>query len=440
MGAALTKGASMARAFINERFVVPEADVPQTSLYDALQKSWVKTMADMRRKVKVRHKDVTTDGEVMYLRLLAVKARKKVPLKRVLSFENAPVPLSLFTEDDNITTCAKSDFMHKVEELIPGDKHKSVDTCDALLFDGHTCIQMLPSPTRIQNMPFKDMPQRCLSYILHCSGTFPPSDVQQIHVVFDKYLEDSIKAQTRATRGERHDQVYRVKADVPISQNGKPFLSYGENKASLAKYYIEYITNHAPALLKEWQALYVSGGQDEKTSCISPEGVKHVTALSSTRKEADTRLVLHAVAAAENRAQTIVVQSPDTDVLVLLVHHRPAMKAKKIFFLTGRDGKHTQLTRYIPVRAIYNHLIVEQKILRSVYRLTGCDTVSAFLGHGKRTAYRVMMQKADQLQDLALLGSNEEPIAEAAKMAATRLVGSMYGKVNCTSLNACLAG
>ena len=38
------------------------------------------------------------------------------------------------------------------------------------------------------------------------------------------------------------------------------------------------MTNHAPALLKAWQALYVSGGLDEKTSCISPEGVKDVMA------------------------------------------------------------------------------------------------------------------------------------------------------------------
>jgi hypothetical protein len=62
----------------------------------------------------------------MYLKLLAANAQKKVPLQRVLSFENAPVPLSLFAEDGTMTTCAKSDFMLKLEELIPGDKVTSI--------------------------------------------------------------------------------------------------------------------------------------------------------------------------------------------------------------------------------------------------------------------------------------------------------------------------
>ena len=34
-------------------------------------------MTDIRRKLKVHHKDVIIDGEVMYLRLLAVNARKR---------------------------------------------------------------------------------------------------------------------------------------------------------------------------------------------------------------------------------------------------------------------------------------------------------------------------------------------------------------------------
>jgi hypothetical protein len=65
MGSALSKGAAMAKAFIADRFIVPEgADGPKKSLYDAIPRSAVKTMADMRRKVKVRHKDVTMDWMV----------------------------------------------------------------------------------------------------------------------------------------------------------------------------------------------------------------------------------------------------------------------------------------------------------------------------------------------------------------------------------------
>ena len=438
MGNALVKGATMASAFIADRLILPEgADTPKKSLYDPISRSTIKTMSDMRRKVKVHHKDVTIDGEVMYLRLLAVNATKKVPLKRLLSFENAPVPLSLFADDGTMLSCAKSDFMHKLEELIPHDKVTEIQRCDALVIDGHASIQMLGVPMTTGKMCFRGMAERFIGHIMHISSTTSSNDVQQIHIVFDKYLEDSIKGQTRAKRGDDQGHLYHVKADVAIPQNWKQFLSKGQNKANLAQYYTEYIMECTPASLKKAQTLFTSGGKDDKAFSITTERVIEVDSLSSNQEEADTRIVLHSAAAAENGAQTVVVHSPDTDVLVLLVHHRPAIKAKEIFFMTGREGKHTQLTRYIPVHTIYDLLSMEQqKILLSVYCLTGCDTVSSFFGHGKRTAYRLMMQKADQFQTLALLGSSQKSVVPEVEQSAMKFVGAMYGKSGCVSLNA----
>lgn len=65
---ALSKGATMAKTFIGDRLILAEgSDVPKKSLYDAIPRSRIKTMTDMRRKVKIRHKDVPIDGEVMYI-------------------------------------------------------------------------------------------------------------------------------------------------------------------------------------------------------------------------------------------------------------------------------------------------------------------------------------------------------------------------------------
>ena len=58
-----------------------------------IPKANVKTMTNMQKTVKVMSKTVVMNGEVMYLRLLAVKSFKKVRLQRVLSFENAPLSL-----------------------------------------------------------------------------------------------------------------------------------------------------------------------------------------------------------------------------------------------------------------------------------------------------------------------------------------------------------
>ena len=56
--------------------------------------------------------------------------------------------------------------------------------------------------------------------------------------------------------------------------------------------------------------------------------------LASAQEEADTRMLLHTLYSdklyQENNVQgRIVVKSPDTDVLVLLVHYFPNMKKHK---------------------------------------------------------------------------------------------------------------
>ena len=93
---------------------------------------------------------------------------------------------------------------------------------------------------------------------------FPHSSglIQQVHIVFDKYSKDSIKAQTRARKGEGQGHVYHVNGDALIPQSWKQFLTHGENKVNLAWYYTEYITENAPGMLKE-QTIFVSGGQED---------------------------------------------------------------------------------------------------------------------------------------------------------------------------------
>ena len=80
---ALDRGSGMLKKFIRER----------TSLYDPLTRSNVKTMSLMKQTVRVKTKDLSMDAEVMYIRLLAMNTHKRVPLKRVMAFENSPVPL-----------------------------------------------------------------------------------------------------------------------------------------------------------------------------------------------------------------------------------------------------------------------------------------------------------------------------------------------------------
>ena len=432
---ALDKGSLMASQFVSERLIPhKDGDRPSKSFYDSLPRSNVKTMADMKKAVRVHAKNVTLSGEVMYLRLLAVNALKKVPLQRVFSFENSPVPLSLFSEDGAPLSGVKSQFMHKLEDLLPGDKLTSVKGSEAMIFDGHAIIQMLPGPSLKEKVTFKDMAVNFLDYILHSSAQH--GTIHQIHVVFDRYDADSIKNQTREKRAAgRQVHEYHVQLDVQVPTTWNLFLSRGENKSNLARCYTDYIKDNAGTLLQENQAIFISCGPEDRSFKVDNHQSVQFFPLASRQEEADSRIVLHSVVAARLGAKQIIAKSPDTDVLVLLLHHRPSIRARKIFFQTGHVGKHASLTRYIPVHLLYEKLTrVQHDVLLPVYCLSGCDTVSSFHGHGKATAFRIMMQKSTDLSALAGLGTKNK-ITKQERVACTLFVGYMYGKAGCDSLD-----
>lgn len=129
------------------------------------------------------------------------------------------------------------------------------------------------------------------------------------------------------------------------------------------------------------QKLFISGGSEEKALIIDHNSNNRTEyePLRSNQEEADGRIILHAFDSSPNGAQTIFVKSPDTDVLVLLLHHKPEINAERIYFLTGHAGKHTNLRRFIPVHILHDRLSERQhSIMLPVYTITGCDTASSF--------------------------------------------------------------
>ena len=75
------------------------------------------------------------------------------------------------------------------------------------------------------------------------------------------------------------------------------------------------------------QSLFISDGQDKKVVKIAKHSVAKMPNLFSNHEEGDTKIILHTVTAAKNGSNRIVICSPGTDVLVLLLHHGKAIPA-----------------------------------------------------------------------------------------------------------------
>ncbi|CAC5410089.1 unnamed protein product [Mytilus coruscus] len=128
-----------------------------------------------------------------------------------------------------------------------------------------------------------------------------------------------------------------------------------------------------------------------------------------------------------------VIFPPDTNVLVLLIQHRQSIAAANVYFLTVRVGKHASLVRYISVDDIIKELTPSLKrFLLPLYSLTGCDTTSCF-GHGKKSAFRLLKQRAGSHNGLATLGSSDLTLDQFKHCMS--FVGDLYGKKNCFSLD-----
>ena len=123
---------------------------------------------------------------------------------------------------------------------------------------------------------------------------------------------------------------------------------------------------------------------------ISDGNLSTVGYLDSTQEETDTRLLLHAHDASVNY-HNIVIQTPDTDVLILAIAMR--VSETKYYVKTGKQSK----LRLIDVEKVvdgidYNNEAVVSEVVLGLYAFTGCDTTSAFRGRGKVKPFRLMLK------------------------------------------------
>ena len=124
----------------------------------------------------------------------------------------------------------------------------------------------------------------------------------------------------------------------------------------------------------------------------------------------------------------IIVQSRDTDVLVLCVHYFPSLQyTDELWFQTGAISSTKDGRRCIPVHDICNSIDpVIYKILPAVQAVTGCDTTSSMFGIGKCTVFKVLKDRPSDFIDLSSLADSD---IDQSVYAARKLVVRLYEKL-----------
>ena len=197
--------------------------------------------------------------------------------------------------------------------------------------------------------------------------------VSRVDIVWDQYIQNSLKSQARSNRGKGIRR--RVEESANLPKNWSQFLRDDANKTELFLFLVKHIKH-----LVTRKQIITTNGSD--VVCIPPQDISNLA--PSNHEEADTRMVLHLADAAKKGYNKILLRTVDTDVVVLSVAAFAKLEIQELWIAFG-TGKNF---RYIPIHEIAASLgPAKSQTLPIFHAYTGCDTVSSFATKGKKSAW-----------------------------------------------------
>ncbi len=257
-------------------------------------------------------------------------------------------------------------------------------TVDAIILDGAVIVNMLRPGTACTFSEYAS--QIFLPYI-----TTQLQHVQRVDVVWDEYVQGSLKADTRSVRGKGSRR--RVESSNALPRNGQEFLRNDDNKAEL----FSFLSLQTVRLETESQIIAT---HHKDVLCTQP---RNTTGLAPcTQEEADTRIFLHVSDATNHGYRKLMIRTVDSDVLVLAIAAVQQLTIDELWVAFG-TGKSF---RYLPAHEMATALgPAKSAALPFLHAFTGCDTVSSFSGRGKRTVWGIWKMFGEVTQAFCTLAS-----------------------------------
>ena len=280
----------------------------------------------------------------------------------------------------------KSELLQCLEQ--PGQSEPP-STYDCKILDGAVIVHCLPTI-------------RVSTFDEYASDVFLPylqkqlQDTKRLDVVWDTYIEDSLKESTREKRGQGVRR--KVSGQTKLPGNWMDFLRDPMNKKELFAFLTSRVEqfNWPPT-----KALYITSGQ--AVSSFGPCSPMNCC----NHEEADTRILVHVRHALEQGATTVQVRTVDTDVVVILAglfHDLVVIQPLTCIWVAFGMGKKY---RFYHINNICRSLgEAKSRALLMFHAYSGCDTTSAFNGKGKKLTWRALQAYADATEVFVYLAKH----------------------------------
>ena len=206
------------------------------------------------------------------------------------------------------------------------------------------------------------------------------SSIPVHEVVFDVYLKDSLKSETRERRGS--GTRISDRETTPIWGKWQQFLRDDDNKTELFGLLADKLVSHCPP-----NGMILATSLD-RALCSADIDLTRVSPCN--HEEADTRIfVKHA---ADSGHRKIVVKTVDTDVVVLAISLFQSLQTEELWVEFGVGKQQRWLLMHEYVTNLGESVC---KGLRFRFAFIGCDTVSCFAGRGKKTSWTARRSHPD---------------------------------------------
>ena len=144
-------------------------------------------------------------------------------------------------------------------------------------------------------------------------------------------------------------------------------------------------------------------------------------------EEGDTMVLLHAAHAARMGCSKILIRIVDTDVVVLAVAYAAKMGIEELWVAFG-VGKNY---RNIAAHRIATHLGPDMCAALPFFNaVSGCDTVSAFAGRGKQTAFQTWKAYPEVTSAFSALSAAPVEVTQEQCQLIERFIVLMYSRTS----------
>ena len=320
-------------------------------------------------------------------------------------YEMSIVPRSLAAVDGSLYLPTDKSYLMKIIEGGQSEKYKSYTNEDinvhrVLIVDAMEVLQSITKTPKMKRVIH--LQEEFIARITNLLKYY-----EKGRIVFDRYLDQSLKNKTRNKRAQTVTS-YAVHPQMTLNMSIKELLSSSSTKRLLTNIIAKATLEHFAEISTEIVIVY-----DDKI--VSSENVQF-----HTHEEAD-QLIPHQILACQekyrgsNKPLHIDISSPDTDVLILcvdLVSNGRLSCNTELRFITGKNTKNT-LRRVVDVKSRVNVLGKSKaKALIGFHNFTGADWGGKFVGISKQRWCDAFIQLPDEspvLEAFSIMGQVDLP-------------------------------